>query len=628
MKAFLQKEVLADQFVNLKQAGHVSDREAQIGQIFVDLPFSQKPEGEPPAETAIEPGGFARELLRAGETKLDDLGVGVNEFLGRAIGKPVPAAPTVPMIRQAPSVQGGRIVLIGGPGQGKRTIGQYVCQLYRAALLSDQRRIAREVKDAIASIVQGCEKDHVELPTARRFPIRLVLNDFASWLDKAGKGSSLLSYIASRVELRTNQAVTVRELEVWFSHYAWLLVLDGLDEVPASSNRDAVLAAIQELWVDVADGDVLVLATTRPQGYNDDFSPKYYEHHYLLPLSATRALHYAERLTAVRYGHNQDRQKRVLGHMRKAAETAATARLMGSPLQVTIMATLVDQSGPPPENRWRLFSEYFNVIYRREVERPIPANAILRQHQDLIKTIHDDVGLRLHIEAEQSGQTSARLPIGEVHRLVANRAIGRGFSRNSATDLSKAIIETAANRLVFLVGVQDGQIGFEIRSLQEFFAAESIANGPDAQVQKRLASIAHLPYWRYVFLFAAGRCGAERRYLQPYISGLCGELNSSADQFLRVTKAGSLLAIDLLEDLPIADSPGHAATLLDIAFGVTDRPKGAAVGKLAQFYAPHFDKAFERRLKESLASTEEGFHDGVWGWRYAYFPAERNGSNR
>jgi hypothetical protein len=613
MTAFLQKEVLADQFVNLKQAGHVSDREAQIGQVFVDLPFSQKPDGDAPVEAAIEPGGFARELLKVGENKLDDLGVGVASSLDRAAGRHRPVLRIGPRPDKQPSLQGGRVVLIGGPGQGKSTMGQYVCQLYRAALLNPQKKTAREVKDAIASIVQGCEKDRVELPKARRFPIRLVLNDFASWLNQTGTGSSLLSYIAHRIELRTNRPVTVDDLKTWFSRYAWLLILDGLDEVPASSNRDAVLAAIQELWVDVMDGDVLVVATTRPQGYNDDFSTRYYDHYYLLPLSVGRAIHYAERLTAVRYGHDQDRQKRVLSHMRKAAETEATARLMSSPLQVTIMATLVDQSGPPPENRWKLFSEYFSVIYRREVERPIPANTILRQHQDLIKTIHDDVGLRLQIEAEQSGQTSARLSISEVQQLVVNRATARGFSRDDARELSKAIIETAANRLVFLVGVQQGRIGFEIRSLQEFFAAESVANGPDAQVQQRLACIAHLPYWRNVFLFAAGRCGAERRYLQPYISGLCGEMNSSVDPSLRVTRAGSLLALDLLEDLPRADSPGHADTLLNIAFDVTDRPKGTPVGKLAQMHAPHFDKAFEDKLQSSLASGDEGFHDGVWG---------------
>ena len=61
--------------------------------------------------------------------------------------------------------------------------------------------------------------------------------------------------------------------------------------------------------------------------------------------------------------------------------TGSYARLMRSPLQVTIMATLVDKLGQPPQERWSLFKEYYNVIYNREVEREIPAAAILRERK-------------------------------------------------------------------------------------------------------------------------------------------------------------------------------------------------------------------------------------------------------
>ena len=38
------------------------------------------------------------------------------------------------------------------------------------------------------------------------------------------------------------------------------------------------------------------------------------------------------------------------------------------------MTTLVDQIGEPPQERWRLFHEYYEVIYRRETERDILAS--------------------------------------------------------------------------------------------------------------------------------------------------------------------------------------------------------------------------------------------------------------
>jgi hypothetical protein len=61
---------------------------------------------------------------------------------------------------------------------------------------------------------------------------------------------------------------------------------------------------------------------------------------------------------------------------------------------------------------------------------------------------------------------------------------------------------------------------------------------------------------------------------------------------------------------------------LDVALGATDRPKGAAVGKLAQLYAPHFDKAFERKLRASFASAEERFSDGAWGVAIRLFSSD------
>lgn len=87
--------------------------------------------------------------------------------------------------------------------------------------------------------------------------------------------------------------------------------------------------------------------------------------------------------------------------LKKASTEEASARLMRSPLQVTIMTTLVDQIGTPPEDRWRLFHEYYEVIYKRERERPIPAAELLRLHKANIDTIHHQVGFLLQVESEQ-----------------------------------------------------------------------------------------------------------------------------------------------------------------------------------------------------------------------------------
>jgi hypothetical protein len=67
---------------------------------------------------------------------------------------------------------------------------------------------------------------------------------------------------------------------------------------------------------------------------------------------------YAKRLVDVRYAGEPDRQQKILTRLQKASTQEATARLMRSPLQITIMAALVDQTGNPPQDRWRLFHDY------------------------------------------------------------------------------------------------------------------------------------------------------------------------------------------------------------------------------------------------------------------------------
>jgi hypothetical protein len=485
MTNYLAKELLSDQFANLGQAGHSTDYKIPLARVFVDLPVTPE-RGPGPAipgkREEKDTAGLVAELIGRARDRFDAASVALapDSQEGGAARKPAGPEP-------------GRYVLVGGPGQGKTTIGQFACQLFRVALLQDRvHELSAETRQALAPLIQQCKSEGPPVPQARRFPVRIVLSAFADALAKASAGLSLLAFMAQHIERVAGYSVSTAELRGWLSLYPWLVVLDGLDEVPASTNRESLLAAIRDFWVDAAQAkaDLLVLATTRPQGYNDDFSPAVYRHLWLTPLSPERAMHYARRLAANRWGHGTEQFHRVMAYLEKASQGEGTARLMQSPLQVTIMATLVDQIGPPPQDRWRLFSLYYDVIYRREQEHNIPASQLLRDHRVDVDAIHSQVAVLLQLESERAGSAEARMNTERFARIVSARLEDEGHSGEALRSLKARIIEAAGNRLVFLVGLQEGQVGFEIRSLQEFMAAEALMDGGDLSVQERLRRLA------------------------------------------------------------------------------------------------------------------------------------------
>jgi hypothetical protein len=603
MSRFLQAELRADQFVRLEQAGYTSDQKTQLAQVFVDLRALLAPSEEPPRDERGDkplPAGIVAELLELGSRVLRP------SHLARQRGFQA-KEPQAPL--------SNRCVLIGGPGQGKSTLGQLLCQIYRVSLLRTipEERIAPEARELVNLFAEREQSSSLRVKGARRFPVRVVLDTYAAQL-AAGQVNSVLSYIRAQISAATDMMCLIEDVREWLAHYPWLIVFDGLDEVPATRNRDDVMMSIGTFWSEVADvdADVLVVCTTRPQGYNDEFSPRYYVHRYLSPLSPRRALDYAERLADTRYSGDSTRRNIVLRRLNDAVTSPAVSRLMQSPLQVTIMATLVDRGGPPPQERWRLFQEYYDVIYRREVERDIPASAVLRQQKTAIDAIHHRAGLLLQAMGEEAEQTDARLTSDRFGALVRARLQEQGFEGEALASRISTIVEAALNRLVFLVGLQEDRIGFEVRSLQEYAAAEALMNGKDDEIRARLRRIAPLPYWRNVFLFAAGRCFAEREYLADTLISICNELNLKDEAPIPAALLeGSRLALDLLLDSSVRENPRAERILVTLALQLLEFPNSDLLSRLATVYQPHLRGVFEDAVRTRLEFPVSR-HLGVW----------------
>ncbi|WP_433679939.1 NACHT domain-containing protein [Nocardia sp. CA-119907] len=545
--------------LNLTQAGSVSDNAVGITDVYIDLPAYPPEDYETEIKRpAVDPSAKAycditAEMIAIANYKLDAAAVKSDARLNRAC----------------------RTVVIGGPGQGKSTFTQYLTQIYRAAFLHGTSVLdTPEIKQACDAIATHATSIGLALPIARRWPIRIALTELADRLSK-GVVKSVFQYVTVELAKRSSTEVTIGSVRAWLKEYPWLVIFDGLDEVPESSNRADVLTAISDFYIDARSlgADVVIITTTRPQGYNDGFDKSECRHYELAPLPVDIALSYAGTLISKRLGEQTTRAARVRSTLSRAAEDESTSKLMSTPLQTTILTILVERLGHAPKDRWRLFSSYYRVIYQREQEKGGELAELLQDYESDINAIHFEIGFILQRRGESSGDSTSSISKSEFTEFIAARMIKNGNAREDSYNLANRIIQLATDRLVFLAVLRSDAIGFEIRSLQEYMAAEKIVAAPEATIAANVRAISEPAYWHNVLLFVAGSIFATRDHLCAELVTLCADLNTATSAH-RATLFGSHLAYALLAERIATTKPIYSRILATTVTELLRLPMG------------------------------------------------------
>ncbi len=548
------KELMAQQWVRLGQAGHPTNQKLLLSDVAIDLParaHSARPTDG--FHDGFIPGIVAH-IIRQGDT----------------IRRPRPQHLALP-----------HLAIVGGPGQGKTTVGQLLCQVYRVALLKDrpEHTLGPEIPDLLQQYRNHLDRLRIPTPVCRRWPLSIPLNEFSDALAEK-RATSLLQYMAELVKQRS--PINSLMLREWLREWPWLVVLDGLDEVAAPDIREKVLDAISEFFVDAAEleADLLVVATTRPQGYREEFSPRFYEHLTLQSMDADNALDYAKHLAKVRYAQDPDMRARVIERLKVAANEPITARLMRTPLQVTIISLLLERRTRAPQDRYALFEAYYNTLYDREIAKGTPVSRLLDEQRRNIDHLHERIGLLLQVRAEHAGEAESQLPEEDLYRLAYERLIAEEYSAEQATQLASQLVNAATDRLVMLVGRSTGTIGFEIRSLQELMAARALFSGGDQELLKRLKDLATSAHWRNTWLFAASRTFAQREHLRDAIITLLDEIDSDSTLTMYL-KPGARLAVEMLDEDITVGQPRYIKLLIQCALRLLDSYPGDGMERLA-----------------------------------------------
>lgn len=383
-----------------------------------------------------------------------------------------------------------RILLEGGPGQGKSTVTQMAAQVYRQKVLGLQAN-----EDRVTAWHQGCRL---------RVPIRIELGDFARWLANAREGT-LEEYIGAMLGRDAGGAsVTVEDVSAWVERSSVILLLDGLDEIGNDSLRDRAIDAIMATigrFEEGLDVDLRVVLTTRPpavvgrRNKLDGFTRAV-----IAPMDGNRIDDYLGRWLQAQITTEEERVRIRHSFEGRRYEPHVDA-LARNPMQMSVLLQFIYLKGEAfPDRRAELYRDYFQIVIDRDVEK----SPELAQNRDLVEGLHSFLGFRIHGMTElEEGRRS--LDRNEIVRLAGQWLVREGHSSKLA-DRYFALGEERFGLIVARSGEgRDTNYGFEVQPIQEYFAASYISNRlTDGKAPEVFQLLIHRSYWREVAIFLAG----------------------------------------------------------------------------------------------------------------------------
>ena len=383
-----------------------------------------------------------------------------------------------------------KILIEGGPGQGKSTITQMAAQVYREKFLDVRASNQRE-----PAWHRLCQL---------RIPVRIELRNLAHWIS-TNKGRSLEQYIA-QVLSQDSGGVNVQpdDIHQLLEHSSAILFLDGLDEIGNDALRDQVLDVAFEAIQRMEDGlhtDLRVVLTTRPPAVVGRWNRLTgFVRIVLAPMETKRIDDYVGRWLEAHI-QTRDEKRRIKDSFNSRRNDPHVEALARNPMQLSVLLQFIQLKGEAfPDRRAELYRDYFQIVIDRDVEK----SPELREHREVVEGLHSYVGFVLHGYAEVEKGRRA-LNRSEIVQTSGDWLEAEGYGRELAGTYF-ALGEERFGLIVALSGEGQGTTyGFEVQPIQEYFAASYISNRlPSGTAHDVFEKLIYRDYWREVALFLAG----------------------------------------------------------------------------------------------------------------------------
>jgi hypothetical protein len=447
-----------------------------------------------------------------------------------------------------------RVVINGGPGQGKSTLLQYLCQLHASRLLGEPL---------------SADARHLAAPM--RLPILIDLKGFSAWRQRTSSGAkSLEQMIVQRMQAFSGgEEFSISDLWAVVRETPVLLALDALDEVGDPEERKGIVAAIEETGERLARESPMsqVIITSRPLYEplsEDQLSPARYLELSLARLPFSVADKYLQKWIAAR-GLSQVDAEALSGTWQDRRGDGHVLDLSQNLMQVSILFHLINARGLSlPSQRTVLYDEYMRMFLDREAEK----DARVAQYRDLLHDLHGYIAFWLHARADsEHGSGSVSAP--DLQVLISD------YLRDQGREGDVEQLFVGVQRVVALVSNVDGLFEFEVQPLREYFAAKFLyTTAPFAypgektagQRHDRLFELLQRPFWNNVLRFFVG-C-----FQLGELSGLVDLLVESAEAdslALPLTARRNLLTF--VADGIFAERPKTEKRALEFCFDATGR---------------------------------------------------------
>ncbi len=491
-------------------------------------------------------------------------------------------------------------LLIGGPGQGKSTVLQYVSQFHRARLLGKDNYSGEALKlNKLTDVV--------------RVPIRIDLRRYAGWAVKKQREQEreqqrqqqsgqwrgqkrkaqqtsgpppwpgIEQYVLEQIRDHSGEKFTRDDLVAMIAARPVLLALDGLDEVADLRLREQVSDAIVRANARLRVGakDLIVLAATRPGATTTNlWSSSSFPQLRLRRLSQGLRLQYLQQWARVA-GLTQESADNLQRTFMDNQHVAHIRELAAYPMQLAILLHLLHRRRLLPQQRTELYDDYLKTFLDREQTHE--KEPLLADERKVIENIHAYIGWHIQTEVER-GRSNGSIKRDELKKLLRFHLA----DREDGQKLAEALFNAMTSRVLCLIERETGMFEFEVQSLREYFAAVHIFDKANPKLRDDcLGELLRRPYWSNVVRFYVGKYSdGEVRGMQDIFDQLSQESDLKYHPLLRST--ATLFLNDRtyhgLNDMPIQrvvdfilDGPGVVLAhdgLLDVAgsnFQLSDR---------------------------------------------------------